>query len=234
LLSDSITIFGQPGGLQTKYIECDRTRNTLSSAIADLVGWVEQSETQQQIDKAIMDLWNTVAQIFRKHLFFTLVTHNRRPLLCQPENINLLRDSFKKVMTKHPFIIDAIAILPDHLHCLWTLPPQDADFSTRWRLIKSWFSRRCALQYQGDVSASRQSKQEKAIWQRRFWEHLIRNEQDFINHVDYVHYNPVHHGLASFPKDWQYSSFHRYVQRGVYDVDWGGKKLVFDSLVGGE
>ncbi len=91
---------------------------------------------------------------------------------------------FKRVKQQHPFIIDAIAILPDHPHCIWTLPPEDADFSTRWRLIKSWFSRLCQVQYQGKVSASRRSKQEKAVWQRRFWEHLIRDEQDFNYHVD--------------------------------------------------
>jgi putative transposase len=166
--------------------------------------------------------------------FFTLVTHNRRPILCEPENINLLRDSFKRVIQQHPFAIDAIVILPEHLHCLWTLPPGDADFSTRWRLIKSWFSRRCDSQYQGKVSASRRSKNERAIWQRRFWEHLIRDEQDFNLHVDYIHYNPVKHGLVFSPKDWQYSSFDRYVQRGVYDFDWGSSEVLFDSLIGME
>jgi len=163
--------------------------------------------------------------------FFTLVTHNRRPILCEPENINLLRDSFKRVIQQHPFAIDAIVILPEHLHCLWTLPPGDADFSTRWRLIKSWFSRRCDSQYQGQVSASRRSKNERGIWQRRFWEHLIRNEQDFNHHVDYIHYNPVKHGLVLSPKDWQYSSFDRYVQRGVYNLDWGNSEILFDSLI---
>jgi putative transposase len=166
--------------------------------------------------------------------FFTLVTHNRRPILCEPENINLLRDSFKRVIQQHPFVIDAIVILPEHLHCLWTLPPGDADFSTRWRLIKSWFSRRCDSQYQGQVSASRRSKNERAIWQRRFWEHLIRDEQDFNHHVDYIHYNPVKHGLVLSPKDWQYSSFDRYVKRGVYDLDWGNSEILFDSLIGME
>ena len=132
-------------------------------------------------------------------------------------------------------MIDAIVILPNHLHCIWTLLPEDADFSTRWRLIKSWFSRRCQVRYQGNVSASRRSKQEKAVWQRRFWEHLIRDEQDFNRHMDYIHYNPVHHRLVAKVKDWQYSSFHRYVQRGVYDVNWGsGEILEFDSSVGME
>ena len=166
--------------------------------------------------------------------FFTVVTHNRRPILCQSENIELLRDSFRKVMQQHPFIIDAIVILPDHLHCLWRLPPGDANFSTRWRLVKSWFSRRCHLQFQGQVSDSRRSKNEKAVWQRRFWEHLIRDEQDFNNHVNYIHYNPVKHGLVLSPKDWEYSSFHRYVQRGVYDIDWGSSSICFDAGIGME
>ncbi|EAZ91247.1 REP-associated tyrosine transposase [Crocosphaera chwakensis] len=167
--------------------------------------------------------------------FFTLVTHNRRSFLCEAENIVLLRDSFRRVIEKHPFIIDAIVILPNHLHCIWTLPQGDAEFSTRWRLIKSWFSCQCDRKYQGNISTSRQSKQERAIWQRRFWEHLIRDEEDFINHADYIHYNPVHHGLVSRPKDWEYSSFHRYVQRGVYDVNWGSSEIpVFDVSVGME
>ena len=175
------------------------------------------------------------AKIPGSSYFFTIVTHNRRPVLCEPENIDLLRDSFKKVIVRHPFIIDAIVILPDHLHCIWTLPLEDGDFSTRWRLIKGWFSRRCKVKYQGKVSASRQSKQEKAVWQRRFWEHLIRDEQDFNCHVDYIHYNPVHHGLVTNVRDWQYSSFHRYVQRGVYEPNWGtSEKIMFNSVVGRE
>jgi putative transposase len=167
--------------------------------------------------------------------FFTLVTHNRRKILCQSENIDLLRKSFRYVMQKHPFKIDAIVILPDHLHCIWTLPEGDADFSTRWRLIKSYFSRQCDMKYQGEISASRQHKQEKAVWQRRFWEHQIRDERDFISHVDYIHYNPVRHGLVDAPKDWQYSSFHRYVKEGIYNEFWGAsQKIIFDDNVGME
>ncbi len=100
--------------------------------------------------------------------FFTMVTYQRRQILCQRSNVDLLRSAFRYVMEKHPFKIDAIIILPEHLHCLWTLPQEDGDFSTRWRLIKSWFSRQCNLQYQGQISASRQHKEEKAVWQRRF------------------------------------------------------------------
>ena len=167
--------------------------------------------------------------------FFTVVTYNRRKILCEPENVDLLRNSFRYVMQQHPFKIDAIVILPDHLHSIWTLPEKDADFSTRWRLIKSYFSRKCHAQYQKNISISRQYKKEKAVWQRRFWEHQIRDEQDFINHVEYIHYNPVKHGLVGTPKDWEYSSFQRYVNTGIYDQMWGtSERLTFDSSVGRE
>lgn len=167
--------------------------------------------------------------------FFTLVTHNRRKFLCAPENIVLLRQAFRYVMTDHPFKIEAIVILPDHIHSLWRLPAGDADFSTRWRLIKSYFSHHCATTYQGQVSASRQSKQEKAVWQRRFWEHQIRDEDDFIRHVEYIHYNPVKHGLVNAPLDWAHSSFRRYVEAGRYPADWGaGVAISFPPNVGQE
>jgi putative transposase len=156
--------------------------------------------------------------------FFTVVTHNRRPFLCEPENIDLLRDAFRYVMTSHPFIIDAIAILPEHIHCIWTLPPADNDFSTRWRLLKSYFTRRCQQQYHGELSASRFDKREQSIWQRRFWEHQIQNDRDFIHHFDYVHYNPVKHNLVRSTKDWQFSSFHHHVRQGIYTLDWGSEK----------
>jgi putative transposase len=156
--------------------------------------------------------------------FFTVVTHNRRPFLCEPENIDLLRDAFRYVMTSHPFIIDAIAILPEHIHCIWTLPPADNDFSTRWRLLKSYFTRRCQQQYHGKLSASRFDKRERSIWQRRFWEHQIQNDRDFIHHFDYVHYNPVKHNLVRSTKDWQFSSFHHHVRQGIYTLDWGSEK----------
>jgi putative transposase len=167
--------------------------------------------------------------------FFTVVTYNRRNFLCIPENIVLLRQAFRKVMTHHPFKIEAIVILPDHLHCLWTLPTGDEDFSTRWRFIKSYFSHHCEPTYQGQVSASRGRKGEKAVWQRRFWEHQIRDEADFIRHVEYIHYNPVKHGLVSAPIDWEYSSFRRYVRAGDYPADWGaGRPITFPPEVGQE
>ncbi|KMW69836.1 MAG: transposase [Limnoraphis robusta] len=159
--------------------------------------------------------------------FFTVVTYQRRKILCEPDNIALLREAFRYVMGNHPFTIDAIVILPDHLHCIWTLPENDCDFSTRWRLIKSEFSRRCDSKYKQKYSLSRQRKNEQAIWQRRFWEHCIRDDKDLIQHVDYIHYNPVKHGLVKSPKDWQYSSFHRFVKNGLLTLNWGENEEIY-------
>ena len=167
--------------------------------------------------------------------FFTLVTHNRRRFLCNPDNAGLLRQAFRYTMQRHPIEIDAFVLLPDHLHCIWTLPKDDHDFSMRWRLIKSYFSRNCSDRYDGITYKSRQSKQERAFWQRRFWEHTIRDDQDFAKHVEYIHYNPVKHGLVAAPKDWEYSSFHRYVQIGLYDEMWGaGGEILFPPEIGTE
>ena len=118
-----------------------------------------------------------------------------------------------------PFAIDAIVVLPDHLHTLWRLPDGEQDFSTRWMVIKRQFSAGLPA---GPVNASKRSKREKGVWQRRFWEHLIRDERDFVAHVDYVHFNPVKHGWVRRVKDWEYSTFHRYVDQGVLPLDWAG------------
>ena len=104
-------------------------------------------------------------------------------------------------MQKHPFEINAIVILPDHLHTIWTLPKNDADFSTRWRLIKSYFSRQCYSQYEDKILISRQYTREKIVRQCRFWEHQIQRDLDFANHIKYIDYHPVHHGLVAAPKD---------------------------------
>ena len=167
--------------------------------------------------------------------FFTVVTHRRRRFLCEPENVSHLREAFRYVMTRRPFKINAFVLLPDHLHCVWTLPVGDCNFSTRWRLVKSAFTRACDEAYRGAVSASRRRKGEQAVWQRRFWEHQIRDERDLIQHVEYIHYNPVKHGLVKAPKDWEYSSFHRYVSKGIYDQEWGSEGPVsFETGVGFE
>ncbi|MDR3415881.1 MAG: transposase [Nevskia sp.] len=134
------------------------------------------------------------------------------------EHIGLLRESFRQVWRLRPFSIEAIAVLPDHLHCIWTLPPDDSDFSTRWRRIKGLFAQGIAAGER--LSERRLAKNERGIWQRRFWEHMIRDERDYTVHADYIHYNPVKHGYAKCAADWPYSSFHRFVRAGVYPIDW--------------
>ena len=175
--------------------------------------------------------------------FFTVVTHKRIKIFNRSDHIELLRQAFREVIKQHPFKIDAFVLLPDHLHCIWTLPQGDADFSIRWRLIKSYFSRQIGWVVRVDgrnptkmtTSTSRLSKNEKSIWQRRFWEHLIRNHEDLRQHVEYIHYNPVKHGLVRAPADWEYSSFHRFADKGIYDIRWGaGVKIEFETAVGYE
>lgn len=151
--------------------------------------------------------------------FFTVVTQERRPIFGKIETIDLLKDVFGTVMKKSPFRIEAIVVLPDHIHCLWALPIGDNDFSSRWKAIKYRFS----LKYRGSLpkSDSMRKKKEKGLWQRRFWEHLIRDQRDFNCHCDYIHYNPVKHKLAMRPIDWPHSSFRRFVDSGIYREDWG-------------
>jgi Transposase and inactivated derivatives len=155
--------------------------------------------------------------------FFTLVTHERRPFPCQPESLALLRQSLLYARHKHPFAIEAFVVLPDdHLHCIWRLPEGDADFSTRWMLVKSHFSRHCPASLKGEISTVRRGRREQAVWQRRFWEHMVRDERDFSAHCDYIHWNPVKHGYVTAAADWPHSSFSRFVAQGVYPPDWGG------------
>jgi len=150
--------------------------------------------------------------------FFTVVTRDRRPILTCPENISRLRSVFLHVKSKRPFAIEAIVVLPDHLHTVWRLPEGDADCSTRWRMIKHDFS---VVSQGGVKSLSQQRKGEKGIWQRRFWEHVIRNETDWRRHIDYIHYNPVKHHYVNSPSAWPYSSFLLAVGKGWYPSDWG-------------
>jgi putative transposase len=152
--------------------------------------------------------------------FFTanLLERHRNDWLVR--EIELLRETVPRVRVRYPFHINAWVVLPDHLHCVWTLPPNDADFSTRWRLIKSGFSR--ALPKTERLSDVRKAAGERGIWQRHYWEHLIRDEADFQRHVDYVHVNPLKHGLVKRVADWPYSTFHHYVSQGTYPADWCG------------
>jgi putative transposase len=150
--------------------------------------------------------------------FFTVIVKDRRSRVLV-ERITSLRYAFRATQIERPFTIDAIVILPDHLHTIMTLPPGDSDFSGRWQRIKGLFTRRIVASH---VRVERDQRGEYALWQKRFWEHTIRSESDFSRHVDYIHYNPVKHGLASQVSDWPYSSFHRYVGQGWLPEDWGG------------
>jgi len=155
--------------------------------------------------------------------FFTLALADRRSDFLVRE-VAALRASVSHVRVLYPFNIDAWVVLPEHLHAVWTLPDGDTDFSTRWGLIKRGFSAR--IEKGESRSASRIAKGERGIWQRRFWEHTVRDEADFARHVDYVHFNPVKHGLVENAIDWPFSSFRRAVARGDYPEDWGGGKQV--------
>lgn len=152
--------------------------------------------------------------------FFTLNLMQREYSNLLVEHIELLREAVQQVRLRHPFRIDAWAVLPEHMHCVISLPPGDSDYATRWRLIKTGFSR--SLPITEERSTVRRRRGERGIWQRRYWEHLIRDDTDFRAHVDYVHINPKKHGLVEHVRDWPYSTFHRYVAAGVYPRDWAG------------
>lgn len=155
--------------------------------------------------------------------FFTLVTDHRRPVFADPLARTLLHRSIVNVQRIRPFKLEAVVLLPDHLHTIWTLPENDADYSSRWRRIKGAFT--CDYLSMGGHentrSASRVSRKERGIWQRRFWEHLVRDEKEFEALCRYIHYNPVKHNHATCPHRWEFSSFHAFVERGFYPVDWG-------------
>ncbi|MDH3871834.1 MAG: transposase [Gammaproteobacteria bacterium] len=150
--------------------------------------------------------------------FFTVILHDRQSRTLT-DHIDVLRAAFRYTQCRRPFIINAIVILPEHLHTVWTLPPDDADYSGRWRAIKSRFTRTLC---QRGISIPRHASGEYTLWQRRFWEHTLRDADDRERHVDYIHYNPVKHGYVSSVADWPFSSFHRYVRRGLLPVDWAG------------
>jgi len=166
--------------------------------------------------------------------FFTVVTERRRKIFSDDAHVDLLRLAFQQVMAKLPFKIDAAVILPDHLHCIWTLPPGEADFATRWRLIKTWFSKHCSPELKTPPSAAREKKKEQAIWQHRYWEHLLRNETDYQRHIDYIHCNPVKHGYVDRPSDWRSSSLHRYIEQGIIDKNWGIGRMDWGDDIGHE
>jgi putative transposase len=163
--------------------------------------------------------------------FFFTVTLGDRRSSALVEHVKLLRAAFRKVRGERPFIVDAIVILPDHLHAIMTLPPGDADFSDRWRRVKGVFTRSIMA---AGVPVSRDHRGEYSLWQRRFWEHTIRDDGDFERCADYIHFNPVKHRLVSSPAAWPFSSLHRYVRAGVLARDWGGGGLADDNADFGE
>lgn len=162
--------------------------------------------------------------------FFTVNLAERHGNDLLTKHVAVLREAFRVTKLAHPFTIEAMVVLPDHLHCLWQLPPEDSDFPMRWRLIKAYFSKMLARDEH--VSASRVRKGERGIWQRRYWEHAIRDERDLQNHLDYIHYNPVKHGHVTRAIDWPYSSFHRFVARGAYPENWGAESDVINFVSG--
>ena len=162
--------------------------------------------------------------------FFTVNLLERHPNDLLVRHVDLLRETVREVRQRRPFHIDGWVVLPDHLHCIWTLPTGDADFTTRWRLIKAGFSKR--LPKTERRSKVRVNRGERGIWQRRFWEHAIRDERDYANHMDYLHFNPVKHGHVGRVADWPYSSFARCVERGLYPRDWAGAGIDADRVAG--
>ena len=151
--------------------------------------------------------------------FFTVNLAERRDNHLLVEQVDSLRAAFRYVKNRKPYRMEAVVIMPDHLHCIWTLPAGDTDFSVRWSLLKSHFSR--SIPDGERISQSRIKRRERGIWQRRFWAHLLTSQEDFNAHCDYIHWNPVKHGRVERVADWPHSSFHRFVQAGIYPESWG-------------
>lgn len=169
--------------------------------------------------------------------FFTVNTHLRRPILTTESFRQALRDGINRARQTLPFKIEAWVLLPDHLHAIWTLPMNDHNYSSRWAIIKRQVSKNCPAQFDSSaqISNSRLKRQESGIWQRRYWEHQIRDDLDFERHMDYLHLNPVKHGYVRKVIDWQFSSFHRLVAQGVYPSHWGAEEITeADSCKFGE
>jgi len=163
--------------------------------------------------------------------FFTVVTHMRQPILCLDYSIKAIEETISEVRLNRPFEIKAWIILPDHIHAIWELPEGDSDYSVRWALIKKGFTKKLKGHHKApEPNMSRIKRREATVWQRRFWEHKIRDDSDFRAYVEYMHYNPVKHGLAPSPKDWKHSSFHKYVAEGLYPSDWGSGVIEFAGI----
>lgn len=165
--------------------------------------------------------------------FFTVVTERRVNILANETARLILRQAIKNCQQSLPFHIDALVMLPNHIHAIWTLPPNDSDYSKRWGIVKKYFTSQW-LALGGEetaISASKLRYRRRGIWQRRFWEHTLRDEQDYSDHFDYLHYNPVKHGLVDRVSKWPYSSFHYWVKQGFYPKNWGSSNEETDVLM---
>jgi REP-associated tyrosine transposase len=176
---------------------------------------MQRSEIRDNISQMVRYRRNFVPG---ETFFFTLTLADRRSSVLV-DYVGLLRAAFRNTRDRKPFSVDAIVILPDHLHAILTLPPGDSDFSGRWKAIKAAFTRSITAT---GVTIPRDHRGEYLLWQRRFWEHTIRDDRDFERCADYVHFNPVKHRLVSIPSEWAFSSLHRYVRAGILQPDWGG------------
>jgi putative transposase len=155
--------------------------------------------------------------------FFTVVTYGRRPILADPLGRSCLRAAIRRVRAKRPFEVIAFVLMPDHLHALWTLPLGDSDYAVRWSQIKESFTRLFLASggMEGSRNATRVRRRERSVWQRRYWEHTCRDEDDLKRCIDYIHWNPVKHGLVERVQDYPWSTFHRFARLGDYDIDEG-------------
>lgn len=164
--------------------------------------------------------------------FFTVKTYQNAPIFGDLQNARLLRQVLRETKAHWPFEVNALVLLPDHLHAIWSLPAGDCDYSMRWAWLKKEFTRRylAAGGTERQTSKSRQQNRRRGVWQRRFWEHTIQNEADFDAHFDYIHWNPVKHGYVNSPAAWSHSSFHRWVAAGVYDASWGCREDIPSTI----
>jgi putative transposase len=181
-----------------------------------------------------------MSQFRRMHVpggsfFFTLVTERRAPIFHADSSRRLLGEAIRNCRNRWPFRIDAMVLLHDHLHAIWTLPEGDSRYSARWGWIKKEFTKAylAAGGLEQGRNNSRLGQRRRGVWQRRFWEHALRDENDFARHFDYIHYNPVKHGYVACVRDWPHSTFHRWVEQGIYLPDWGcniNNEIKFDEM----
>lgn len=152
------------------------------------------------------------------YYFFTVITHQRRPIFSHASARHYLKQAWLQTQTEKPFENVALCLMPEHLHCVWKLPDGDFNYSQRWASIKSRFTRLWLSDggIEANQTPSRRNKRERGVWQRRFWEHQIRDWEDLENHVCYIHTNPLKHGLVEHPQQWPWSTWHKYYKKGFY------------------